>query len=125
MGKYTLLIWAVLLCCCSYIPNDKPLLEKTDQFIKAIEANQPLTAWQLLTKETQVKIDHKQLSSDDGDFRAIVETFSEADISIGPQDGRRISIVVSPLDGQEGVLSFVMIYEDDEWRIANIYVNNK
>ncbi len=121
-GKATLCLLALLSVTnmfCTYIPQENlEALDAAGRFIEAIEKNQPQVALALLTQDVQARIDYEQLSVTDGDFEGIVKAFRQAGITTRSKD--EPSLYVSNLRGQEGDLLFVVVKENEEWKIANI-----
>jgi hypothetical protein len=118
----SIVIFALLLSACSSTPSvNVEALDQAHRFIKAIENNDAGAAFMLLTKEAQSKIDYKQFSSSQGDFEAVVEAFKKASISTRNKPSKdEPSIFVSKLRGREGILRFIMVRQEDQWKIANI-----
>ena len=79
----------------------------------------------MLTKETQEKIKPEQLFSENGDFKPIIDAFRQANITDPPQKSRKNPWRVSQLGGKRGTLTFIMIREDGDWKIANIIDDTK
>lgn len=91
---------------------------KSAEFIEAVDQNQTQAAFALLSQDAQSKVDYGQFARTGNDFRGIVDSFRQAGISA--RSDEELAIYVQNLDGQEGVVRFVMVQEAGEWRIANV-----
>ncbi len=107
--------------CILLKPIDRQMHDKAFAFIEAYERDDFTTALSLLTKDVRSKIDQTTFSKTPGDFRGAVESLRRAGITTRNNAGENeLSIFVSRLNGHEGTLTFVMVHEGTEWRIANV-----
>jgi hypothetical protein len=137
-NKLLLPIFGLLLSTCLYGcgKNDSAVSAEVqttdigDQFVQAVEANQPDIALSFLTEEARSKINSSLFSNANGDLKSVIEAFRQAGISTRKQQGisyqraKELPIEVKNLAGRKGVVKVVLINKEGEWRIANI-VNGK
>jgi hypothetical protein len=127
---YLALLFIVVLFSCNYIPDERPLLEKTHSFIQAVENKQPTVALSLLTKETSSKINTDKFSQAEGDFQKITEAFRDANITTRSTPGannhqeKEVSMEVSNVGKGKRFVRFVLINKNGEWKIANILMDS-
>ena len=104
---------------CTYIPQENPHVHAvTTEFVEAVEKHQAEAAFALLTQDAQAKIDYEQFSEANGDFAGIIEAFRRAGMTTRSKD--ELALYISNYKGQEGDLLFVVVKENEEWKIANI-----
>lgn len=111
-----------LLSGCGYIkPTNQQMLNKAHQFITFYENNEFAVAYALLTNDAQSKLSYQQFSNTPGDFLGVTDAFRQAGIiTRNTLQKDEPTFYVSKLRGREGVLKFVMVQENGEWKIANI-----
>lgn len=121
---YPLLVLSIMSTFCSYIrPVNYDAHDAISEFIRTVEDDQTETFYTLLAQDVQSRINYEQLSRASGDFQGIVEAFRQAGITTRSKD--EIPFFVSKLGGQKGALLFVVIEENEEWRIANIFYHDE
>jgi len=105
-------------------------VDVSDQFVQAVEANQPDIALSFLTEDARTKINSSNFFNANGDLKSVIEAFRQAGISTRKQQGisyqktKELPVEVKNLAGNKGFIRVVLVNKNGEWRIANI-LNNK
>ena len=112
-------IQILLIMVLGIKPDNIEALDQVEIFISSIEKNQSEIAFKVVAKNVQSAINNKSfINNINCDFQKIVELFRAVNITIRSED--EFTYYVSNLGGRRGVLRFVMIQEDENWKIANI-----
>ena len=118
----TMLLVIVTISGCSFLSaQEQQLSSNVFPFITAVEQHQSALAFDLLSHEARTTIDPGRLAAANGDFQHIIDEFRRAGITTRAQKPKHEpDIYVSNLRGREGVVRFVVVQENGQWKIANV-----
>lgn len=115
---------AVLISSCtnnSSTSVEADVLYQANRFVEAIENNEAATAFALLTKDARSKVDYERFSTAKGDFEGIIQAFRQSDIvSRNKRPKTEPSFYVANRRGREGIVKFVLVMENGDWKVANV-----